>query len=375
MRVSLVAPVDPLVERPGGTRTYVMSLLDSLQKAGIDYTLVGIDLDDSDGSPEFDFVSAVTAPKVSSVKFLRGLMKVAKRTRFPDDTIIHAQRPDYLFPFLFRRHENRKVCTLHGQVSRSVGERKGSFYGRAYGLVESYSIKRTDHVIAVDDSTLDLFVGKYPHLSKKSSLIPVGIDVDGWGTRDMITSREALGYPMESRIGLYVGRLEREKRVDLMIESVKHVREHVEGFRFVVIGDGTLKNELEEEADRKTPGSVSFMGPQPRSVVRDMMTAADVFCLASDFESGPLVVLESLASGTPVVATDVGRVREFIPDRSVGRIVTQNPKTMAEAMVEVLKEDLDRMAESCRQKARQFSFDITFQKTLEVYENLSQKRE
>lgn len=375
MRVSIVAPVDPLVERPGGTRTYVMSLVSSLERAGIDFSLVGIDLDETDGSPPYDFVSAVSAQKVSSVRFLRGLMKVAKRTQFSDDTIIHAQRPDYLFPFLFRKHDNKKVCTLHGQVMRSVGERKGSFFGRAYGLLESYSVKRTDHAIAVDKSTLDLFVGKYPFLSERSSLIPVGIDVDEWGTRNQVESREALGHPVNQKMGIYVGRLEREKRVDLMIESIPHVQKEVDDFSLTIIGDGTLREELERMANEMAPGSVSFKGSQPRSVVRDMMSAADVFYLASDFESGPLVVPESLASGTPVVATDVGRIREFIPDQSVGRIVAQNPETMANAVAEVLKEDRSRISTRCKESAREFSFDTTFQKTLEVYENLSLKSE
>lgn len=375
MRVSIIAPVDPLVERPGGTRTYVMSLVNSLEKAGIDFSLVGIDLDDSDGSPGFDFIPAVSSPKVSSVRYLRGLMKVAKRTRFSDDTIIHAQRPDYLFPFLFRKHENRKVCTLHGQISRSVGERKGSFFGRAYGLLESYSMKRIDHVIAVDKSTLDLFVKRYQFLTERSSLVPVGIDVEGWSAGDFEKARTVSGYSLEQMIGVYVGRLEKEKRVDIIIKSVPHIKRKESDFELAIIGDGTLRNDLEAIANEVAPGSVTFMGPQPTSTVRDMMTSADVFCLASSFESGPLVVLESLASGTPIVATDVGRVREFISDGYTGRIVPQDPKSMAKAVLELLSEDRAAISSKCKARASEFSFDKTFQKTLEVYENLSRKSE
>ncbi len=371
MQVSIVAPIDPLVERPGGTRTYVMSLFRSLRKAGIGFSLVGVDFDPTDGFPDFEFIPVVSAPDISSVRYLRGLMKTAKKTRFSDDTIIHAQRPDHLFPFIFRNHPNRMLCTLHGQALRSVGDRKGSFFGRAYGLLESYSMKRTDHVIAVDKTTLDLYEGMYPYLSERSTIIPIGIDTEEWGTRDRMSTRDALGYSHSRRIALYVGRLEKEKRVDLMIESVPSVLEAVKEFSLVVIGDGTLRRELEKKAERIAPGSVTFMGSQPTHTVRDMMAAADVFCLASDFESGPLVVLESLASGTPVVATDVGRVREFIPNSSVGRVIAQDPRAMASALVDILEEDRDEMAGKCAERAKDFSFEATFQKTLRVYEDLS----
>lgn len=371
MRVAIVAPVDPLVERPGGTRTYVMSLVNSLQKAQIDFSLVGVDFDANDGSPTFDFTPVVTAPKVSSVKFLRGLMKHAKKNRFSEDTIIHAQRPDFLFPYIFRKHENKKLCTLHGQLSRSVKDRKGRFYGTAYRLLESYSMKGADHVIAVDKSTLDLFVGKYPFLSSRSSLIPVGIDVNGWGEGDRASSRESYGFASDQKVAVYVGRLEKEKRVDLIIETVKSVQKDFDDFKLAIIGDGTLRGYLEDIAESTAPGSVSFMGAQPVSVVRDMMTAADVFCLASDFESGPLVVLESLATGTPVVATNVGRVGEFIQDPSTGRIVPQDPESMASAIVQVVGGNREEISRKCVEKAREFSFDKSFQKTLEVYEDLS----
>ena len=172
-------------------------------------------------------------------------------------------------------------------------------------------------------------------------------------------------------MAVYVGRLEKEKRVDLIIESVKSVQKDLDDFKLAIIGDGTLRGYLEDIAESTAPGSVSFMGAQPVSVVRDMMTAADVFCLASDFESGPLVVLESLATGTPVVATNVGRVGEFIQDPSTGRIVPQDPESMASAIVQVVGGNREEMSRKCIEKAREFSFDKSFQKTLEVYEDLS----
>ncbi|MFQ5884702.1 MAG: glycosyltransferase family 4 protein [Thermoplasmata archaeon] len=370
MQVAIIAPVDPLVEKPGGTRTYVMNLVNSREESEIDFFLVGVDFDKTDGDPSFEFVPAVVSSRVSSMKFLRGLMKVAKKIAFPKDTIIHAQRPDHLFPFQFRNHPAKKLCTLHGQMSRSVKERRGVFYGYSYDKLESYSLRRVDHVIAVDNATLNQFVTKYPFLSEKSSLIPVGIDIDAWKPRDRLVSRKRLGFADRERIALYVGRLEKEKRIDLLIESIPSITGR-ENCSLVVVGDGTLRKNLETLSERTAPGRVRFVGFQPTQAVRELMGASDVFCLASDFESGPLVVLESLASGTPVVSTDVGRVREFMPDSSTGRIVTQDTEAFANAVVEVLRIERQEMSTKCVERARNFSFQKTFEESVRVYENLS----
>lgn len=375
MELKIIAPVDPLVERPGGTRTYVMNLISSLAKSGMDFSLIGMDFEEGNGSPSFEFVPAVVAPRVSSVRFLRGLMKVAKKSRFSEETIIHAQRPDYLFPFIFHRLPCKMLCTLHGQVLRSVKDRKGHFYSVPYNLLESYSLKEVDHIVAVDEGTLNLYINKYPFLSKRASLIPIGIDLEEWKPKDRNASREKYGYSNQEKNMLYVGRLEREKRVDLLIKSLPLIGRSIDDCSLSIVGDGTQRKELEALSDGIAPGAVRFVGTQPQEAVRELMEASDVFCLASSFESGPLVVLESLASGTPVVSTDVGRVREFMPDSSTGRIVSQDKEAIAEAVVNLLQIERGEISPQCMARAGDFGFQKTFEETLKVYEDLSQATE
>jgi glycosyltransferase involved in cell wall biosynthesis len=371
MQVSIIAPVDPLVERPGGTRTYVMNLVKGLETSGIGFSLIGVDYDETDGSPDFDFIPAVAAPNVSSVRYLRGLMKIAKKTAFSPDTIIHAQRPDYLFPFIFRKHSNKKICTLHGQMLRSIRVRRGGFYGTAYKLLESYAMKGTDRVISVDRSTQELFGAKYPYLNERSSVIPIGIRLEQWGTNERAALREKLGIPSQTKTMLYVGRLEKEKNVDLIIESLPIVEEEIQGCSLIIIGDGTQRDRLDAISKQAGTGAVQFMESQPHDVVRDYMAAADVFCLASSFESGPLVVLEALASGTPVVSTDVGQVRRFIGETTACRIVSRNKEEMAKAILDIFRLEREDVAVKCAARASEFSFGKTFDKTLEIYEDLS----
>lgn len=371
MEIKIIAPVDPLIERPGGTRTYVMSLLRSLDKSGMEFSLIGMDLDKSDGFPSFDFLPALVGPKVSSLRFLRGLMRIAKREHFSEGTIIHAQRPDHLFPFIFREHPCKMICTLHGQILRSVKDRKGMLYSLSYDFLESYSLREVNHVIAVDKSTLEVFLSKYPFLKDKASLIPIGIDLEIWKPRNRSALRRKYGYSNHHKNLLYVGRLEREKRVELLIEALPLVGRKVEECSLSIIGEGTQRRKLEGLAEKVAPGQVRFFGTQPRERVVELMGAADVLCLASDFESGPLVVLESLASGTPVVSTDVGRVREFVHDSSIGRIIPQDREALAEAVEDLLQIEREKISQKCRKRAAEFSFKRTFEETLKVYKGLS----
>ncbi len=370
MRVSIVAPVDPLVERPGGTRNYVMNLVRNLKASGIEFSLIGVDYDQTDGPADFDFIPAVVAPRVSSVRFLRGLMKTSKKTDFSSDTIIHAQRPDYLFPFIFRKHRNKMLCTLHGQMLRSIMHRKGGFFGTGYRLLESYAMKGADHVIAVDQSTLDLFNSKYPFLVPRSSLIPVGIDLKSWGREDRDSLRRKLGLQPHGKTMLYVGRLEKEKNVNLIINSFQIVRKEVHDCSLVIVGDGTQRKDLERFAGQEGGDGVRFMGSQPSEVVRDYLAASDVLCLASSFESGPLVVLESLASGTPVVSTEVGQVRRFLQNTATGMIVPRDGEAMADGVIDMFNIEREEISPRCIARAGEFSFKKTFESTLGVYEGL-----
>lgn len=118
---------------------------------------------------------------------------------------------------------------------------------------------------------------------------------------DRATVRAALGVSPDVPVALCLARMEPQKRHDLLLRAW----ESVDGELWLA-GDGSLRAELEQQAGDR----VRFLGN--RSDVADLLGAADVTVLTSDWEGLPIAVLESLAAGRPVVATDVDGVREAL---------------------------------------------------------------
>lgn len=113
---------------------------------------------------------------------------------------------------------------------------------------------------------------------------------------------------------LAVGRLHRQKRLDLLIEVAASWPRGPGRPRFLIAGDGPLATQLQRQAHARG-APVEFLGD--RTDVFDLLAEADVVALPSDWEARPLVAQEALRAGVPLVATDVGGVRELVGDAAV----------------------------------------------------------
>jgi glycosyltransferase involved in cell wall biosynthesis len=139
---------------------------------------------------------------------------------------------------------------------------------------------------------------------------------------------------------LAVGRLGPEKRFDRFLELLAALRgsgsRPVTG---VIAGDGTLRDELEAQAQRLglAPPACEFRGAVASTA--ELYREADVLVLTSDWEGTPNVVLEAMASALPVVATRVGGVAELVTDGETGFLVEPEDASGAEAAVRRLVED------------------------------------
>ena len=156
-----------------------------------------------------------------------------------------------------------------------------------------------------------------------------GVDLEVFRLEDKEAARRRLGFGPE-RLAICVGNLQPEKGHDLAIESLRNLP----GFRLVIAGEGPLQTALTTLARRLgVAGRVSFMPTVTQDQLRHLYCSADVMLLTSTREGWPNVVLESLACGTPVVAVDVGAVREMLSRADFGRVVTsRDPVLFAKAV-------------------------------------------
>ncbi|HEX7309291.1 glycosyltransferase [Lentzea sp.] len=158
---------------------------------------------------------------------------------------------------------------------------------------------------------------------------------------DRATVREALGTPPHVPVALCPARLEPQKRHDVLLDAWGLVPGDAELW---LAGDGSLRGELEKRAERLY--GVRFLGT--RTDVRDLLEAADVTVLTSDWEGMPIALLESLAADRPVIASDVDGVREVLAGGGGVLVPRRSPGQTAKALRSLLYSPTARSVAAAR---------------------------
>jgi glycosyltransferase involved in cell wall biosynthesis len=182
-----------------------------------------------------------------------------------------------------------------------------------------------------------------------------------------------LGCTAAPVIGI-VGRLEPVKRVDLFLQMAGIVASQIPGAQFVVAGDGSLRQSLTDSARRaKLEANVRFLGH--REDIHDVLRALDVLVMCSDHEGLPMVLLEAMWLGVPVVGRAVGGIREVLDDGRNGlTVASANPEDFAAACLRLLGDRLlaERLCRSAAQAIHQeFTVERNAGAILRLYNDLS----
>ncbi len=149
-----------------------------------------------------------------------------------------------------------------------------------------------------------------------------------------IRSRLLAGRP--GPLIITVSRLEPEKNVAMLLKAFRRAETQISGLTMVIIGDGTLRKQLEDVSELLPRGSVQFTGWVPNDQVAAYYQAADLFVLGSNYESSARVLSEALLAGVPVLATDTAGAREVVEEDISGRIVPINDcAAFTQSMIEL----------------------------------------
>lgn len=204
-------------------------------------------------------------------------------------------------------------------------------------------------------------------LQKKSILCYSGIESRLFEQRDAQPLSDQIP-DVRPRVGV-VGRLTQQKGHADLLRAIKIARE-VCPLHLLVIGSGELENELRQQTCALgLEDCVHFLGS--RNDVLAILPHLDLFVSSSLWEGFPTVLLEAMAMGVPVVATDVSGSRELVQDGVTGRLVPpHNPARLAEAILETLadREQAQALANQARRYASQFTIERAAGRYAEIYE-------
>jgi len=201
-------------------------------------------------------------------------------------------------------------------------------------------------------------------------VVPKGVDAETFQPQGR-SMRASLRLERR-RVVLTVARLVPIKRVTLLVEAFATVRLRAPDAHLVIVGDGPDREGIRQRAaDLGVLDAVTFVGSVPHRELPALYRAADVFTLSSDFDNSPNVVLEAMATGMPVVSTDVGGVRQFVDDPEGGAIV---PRGDVAALARALERYVASPSESRaagvynrRKASAEFSWPASAAHLLAVY--------
>ena len=262
----------------------------------------------------------------------------------------------------------RKVYTPHCFVTMDP---KAS---PAYFHIEKFLSRLADAIVVVSNNELDHAVRRLGIAGRKLTLITNGIGSDTPAERTVI--RRNLGFDEEAIVLGFIGRLVPQKNPARLIDAFCIAQRNHKSLRLAIIGDGPLRAEIEEQiASYGLCRLVSSLGHRSG---RSVISGFDALVCSSDFEGFPVIFLEALAAGVPIITTPVGGTRECVIHGRTGFVAGgHSAERMARAISEFASLPSTsrlRMSESCRAHARLFHANDVGRATRDLYLRISGKR-
>ena len=242
------------------------------------------------------------------------------------------------------------VVTFHalGRVRREHQGAEDGFPDERFEIEERI-VREADRIVAECPQDADDLVRLYDAEPDRLALVPCGFDPDEFSPIATREARARLGLDPAERIILQLGRLVPRKGIDTVIAAAGRLkRDHGLPSRLLVVGgpdrepDPARSSELArlvEVARREDAGElVTFVGRRDRHELRDYYAAADAFVTTPWYEPFGITPLEAMASGTPVIGSNVGGIKFTVRDAETGYLVPpRDPAAVAERLAHLYR--------------------------------------
>ncbi|HEV8449196.1 MAG TPA: glycosyltransferase [Gemmatimonadaceae bacterium] len=355
--VHLLAPA-----RIGGLERVVQGLAIGQSKRNDDVTVLAVGEEPMAADHPFRVPLDLAGVKISEVvvpprryRLERQTISNLLRELAPDVVHSHGSRTDVVDAEAIRGLGIPTVSTLHGWT-------RGSLKNRFYEYVHRRSLRRFDAVIAVSEPiasqlTSDGVPGDRVYMIRNGFSA-----VAEPAPRD--DARRLLDLPPDARVVGWVGRLSREKGIDVLVEAMGLIRD--DDIVACVLGDGAEREREQQHADR-VGARILWKGMVP--MASRLVKAFDVFVQSSRTEGTPIALLEAIAAEAPVVATRVGGVPDVVSGSEAILVPSENPAALADAIRRVFAKP-DAAAERVRRAKLRLSSEFNAETWLDRHQEI-----
>ena len=354
--LGIVDPGDFLSGIRGGSTGFIASILSYLSPQKV--TIFGIGKNNALPWNGYNLLENIDFIPISNVRFpskipmrLKCLLSYLRHRKKILETgidVLYIHSPECCLPFLFFNRDIPVIYHQHGSANPVV--RSKYVYGRIslfQGIFESISkliYKKADWIIAIDRLCLTQAVQN--RAGNKTSLLLNAIDTEMFkpNIAARIEKRNRLGIEKDRYAILFAGRLEKPKGPGRLLECIPFLKSQSLDFHIFLAGDGTYRSHLEDYVMRNHFETlVTFLGYVSHAELPYYYNMADVLVLPSEIEGIPMVILEALACGTPVVASNVGGIPDIIEDHTNGIVLDDlAPKNLSSAIINISGMDMTR---------------------------------
>jgi glycosyltransferase involved in cell wall biosynthesis len=295
--------------------------------------------------------------------------------------ILQVHRP-YRSIFLAGQRGPR-VQFIHVDIREWPGPSAWRHVRGVYRSFSSRALAGMSRVFVVNEAGAEIIRRDHAALADRVEFLPVWYDPDTFrpGTAD---ERERARSELRGEIGLaasdalplilFAGRLDAIKDPELAIDGLAELHRRGTAAQLVVCGSGALQPALAEQARRQgVDAYVHFVGDVRREHLAQMMRGVDVLLLTSRAEGGgPRVVVESLASGTPAVATPVGEVRRTVNHRGNGWLIDgRTAGAVADGLEWVLTQPAGALQDASIAAARPYTAERVLARVYDAYRRIT----
>jgi glycosyltransferase involved in cell wall biosynthesis len=296
-----------------------------------------------------------------------GALRQLVRDRDIDIVHAHDHKSDLLALCLAKAERVVPLSTAHGWTGHSRRERF------VYYPADRRLLAWFPHVVAVSSEIRTRLVDAGAHPARVSTLLN-GVDHRAFRREAdrREATRRALGLTADDVVIGSLGRLEPQKRFDILIDVCAALAPTHPNMKLLIAGDGSLAEDLRTQAARLMPAGCRLLGH--RADVADVMSAFDLFVQSSDYEGTPNAVLEAMAVETPVVATMAGGTAELITNEVHGLLVRRGSRGALRTAIERALADpgaaRDRAEAARRRVEQELSFEQRMKRLEAIYDRM-----